>query len=170
LATYRFLLDAFLFSASPAEQQEARRKEAAKSANPEATAGALSSFADWQRQNFQRLAFRARWQGYFEQIDVFLSPVAFSVAFPHDHSEPQEKRSIATSGGPRHYMDLLNWIGAATLTGCPATVAPVGRTEGGLPVGIQIMGPYWEDATPITFADLLTRELGGFVAPLGYSG
>ena len=53
---------------------------------------------------------------------------------------------IATSAGPRHYMDMLNWIAPATLTGCPATVAPVGRTPQGLPVGIQIMGPYWEDA------------------------
>jgi amidase len=65
-------------------------------------------------------------------------------------------------------MDLLNWIAPASLTGCPATIAPVGRTPAGLPVGIQIMGPYWEDATPIAFADLLTRELGGFTPPPGY--
>jgi len=128
----------------------------------------LSPFAEWQQQNLRRLAFRAQWQAYFEQTDVFLSPVAFSAAFPHDHSEPQERRTIATSAGPRRYMDMLNWIAAPTLTGCPATVAPVGRTTDGLPVGIQIMGPFWEDATPITFADLLSRELGGFVAPLGY--
>ncbi len=43
-----------------------------------------------------------------------------------------------------------------------------GRTQTGLPVGIQIMGPYCEDATPITFADLLAQEVGGFEAPPGY--
>jgi amidase len=130
--------------------------------------GAMSSFADWQRQNLQRLRFRAEWQAYFDEVDVFLSPVAFMTAFPHDHSEPQSGRSIATAGGPRKYMDFLNWIAPATLTGCPATVAPVGRTQAGLPVGIQIMGPYWEDATTITFAELLARELGGFAPPPGY--
>jgi hypothetical protein len=31
------------------------------------------------------------------------------------------------------------------------------------------MGPFWEDATSITFAQLLSRELGGFTAPTGYS-
>jgi hypothetical protein len=31
------------------------------------------------------------------------------------------------------------------------------------------MGPFWEDATPITFADLLSKDLGGFTAPAGYS-
>jgi amidase len=91
--------------------------------------------------------------------------VTFSPAFPHDHREPQGQRMIATSAGPRHYDDLYNWIATPTLTGCPATVAPVGRTHAGLPVGVQIMGPFWEDATTIAFADLLAQEIGGFSAP-----
>jgi amidase len=65
-------------------------------------------------------------------------------------------------------MDLLNWIAPATLTSCPATIAPAGRIPDGLPVGIQIMAPLWEDATSITFADLLAREVGDFTAPPGY--
>ncbi|MGB8129981.1 MAG: amidase [Candidatus Angelobacter sp.] len=167
LANYKFMLEAFLYSTAPPEEQERLRKTAGNMV-ADKNSGAMSSFADWQKQNLRRLAYRAQWQAYFNQIDVFLSPVAFTEAFPHDHSEPQEQRTIATSTGPRHYMDMLNWIAPATLTGCPATVAPVGRTSQGLPVGIQIMGPYWEDATPITFADLLAKEVGGFVPPPGY--
>jgi hypothetical protein len=34
---------------------------------------------------------------------------------------------------------------------------------------MQIIGPFWEDATPIEFATLLSREIGGFKAPPGYS-
>ena len=30
------------------------------------------------------------------------------------------------------------------------------------------MGPSWEDATPITFPELLSREVGGFAVPPGY--
>jgi amidase len=168
LVNYKFMLEAFLYSTAPPEEQERLRKTAGNMV-ADKNSGATSSFADWQKQNFRRLAYRAQWQAYFNQIDVFLSPVAFTEAFPHDHSEPQEQRTIATSGGPRHYMDMLNWIAAPTLTGCPATVAPVGGTNQGLPVGIQIMGPYWEDATPITFADLLAKEVGGFAAPTGYN-
>jgi amidase len=167
LTNYKFMLEAFFYSTASPEEQERQRK-----AFPDSIAGknsgALSSFADWQQQNFRRLAYRAQWQAYFNQVDVFLSPVAFTAAFPHDHSEPQDQRTIATSAGPRQYMDMLNWIAAPTLTGCPATVAPVGRTPQELPVGIQIMGPFWEDATPITFADLLSKEAGGFVPPPGY--
>jgi len=167
LANYKFLLFAFLFSVSTPEQQESQRKANEATPNAEPLPG-MAPFAAWQRQNFQRLAFRALWQNYFKDVDVFLSPVGFTPAFLHDHSEPQDQRTIATSAGPRHYMDLLNWIAPATLTGCPATAAPIGLTPDGLPVGIQIMGPFGEDATPIQFAELLAQEIGGFKPPPGY--
>ena len=103
-------------------------------------------------------------------MDVFLSPIAFTATFPHDHSNPIAKRTIATPAGPRHYDDLIRWIAPPTLTGCPATAAPIGLGKSGLPIGLQIMGPYWEDATPITFAKLLAQQIGGFTAPAGYAG
>jgi amidase len=159
---YRFHLDAFNLSVEPAEQQVADRNQAAATGK---VLPGLVPFTDWQQQNFRRLAYRAQWQSYFDQVDVFLSPVAFTPAFAHDHSEPHEKRKIATVNGPRNYDDMFSWIAPATLTGCPATIAPVGRGESGLPIGLQIMGPYCEDATPIVFAKLLAQVLGGFVAP-----
>lgn len=167
LKNYLFLLEAFLFSVAPSEEQARQRKASATSGAPSPGA---ASFSDWQQQNFRRLAFRAQWQAYFDQVDVFLSPVAFCPAFPHDHSDPPEQRMIATPAGPRHYDELLNWIAPSTLTGCPATVAPIGRTQAGLPVGIQIMGPFWEDATTIGFAELLAEEIGGFSAPPAFAG
>jgi len=66
------------------------------------------------------------------------------------------------------YFDLLFWISFATLTGLPATTVPVGLTRAGLPVGLQIIGPYLEDATPIDLAGKLADVLGGFRPPQGY--
>ena len=45
----------------------------------------------------------------------------------------------------------------ATYPGLPSTCVPVGRTEGGLPVGVQIIGPYLEDRTTIALAGLIER-------------
>jgi amidase len=101
-------------------------------------------------------------------VDVFLSPVLFTPAFPHDR-QPMDQRTIATPEGPAPYWNIFNWIAHPTLTGCPATAAPIGLTAGGLPADIQIMGPYWEDATPIRFASLLARKIGGFHPPAGFA-
>jgi amidase len=165
LETYCFMLSAF--GASMAPPGAPQENPQANPADP-FEAGARATFREWQQKNLRRLAYRAQWQAYFGEMDVFLSPVTFAPAFPHDHSEPQSDRKIPTSAGPREYMEILNWIAHATLTGCPATSAPAGFTPDGLPVAIQIMGPYWEDATPIAFAELLARETGGFSPPPGY--
>jgi amidase len=37
-----------------------------------------------------------------------------------------------------------------------------------LPIGLQVIGPYLEDRTPIRFAALLAKEIGGFAKPEGY--
>ena len=50
-------------------------------------------------------------------------------------------------------------------TGNPATVCPVGRTAEGLPCGMQILGPYPEDATPIDLAGRIAELTGGFAPP-----
>ena len=117
----------------------------------------------------RRMAARAAWQAYFRTHDAFLLPTEFVPAFPHDHSQPQQARRLATPAGPREYYDLLFWIAFATLTGLPATTAPIGLTSGGLPVGLQIIGPYLEDLTPIDIAGKLADVVGGFRPPGGYS-
>ncbi len=135
--------------------------------------GAEGLHKDWLEQSGLRLKARQAWQEYFQTHDAFLMPEAFVPAIPHDHRFSgrffHEPRTIATSQGPRLYGDIFRWISFATLTGNPAAVAPVGRTRGGLPVGIQIMGPYLEDATPIDVAGLLADVVGGFQAPPGFA-
>jgi len=167
--SYMFLLGAFSFASEGKEQQEAERKRHEQNPSPYG-AGALSSYAQWQQRRFSQLAARAVWQKYFEKVDVFLMPAGFTVAMQHDHQGDMTTRWIDTPDGKRPYMQLMPWMVTATLTGCPATVAPVGLTQAGLPVGIQILGPFGEDATPIEFAALLQREIGGFQAPPGYQG
>jgi amidase len=117
----------------------------------------------------RRMAARAAWQQYFRTHDAFLLPTEFVPAFPHDHSQPQHARRLPTPAGPREYFDLCFWISFATLAGLPATTAPVGLTSDGLPVGLQVMGPYLEDFTPIDVAGKLADVVGGFRPPAGYA-
>lgn len=130
----------------------------------------------FQAATRRRMAARAVWQEYFRTHDAFVMPTAFVPAFPHDHSVAKpgpavgslDERVIATPNGPRSYRDMFFWISFATLTGLPATTAPIGLTRHGLPVGLQILGPYLEDGTPIDVAARLADVTGGFRPPKGY--
>jgi amidase len=112
----------------------------------------------------RRMAIRAAWGRYFREVDVFLCPVNFTPAFPHDPS-PFEQRTVRTSDGERPYAAQSFWISHASLPGLPAVSAPIGRTAHGLPVGAQIIGPLYEDDTAITFAELTAEVVGGYEPP-----
>jgi amidase len=115
-------------------------------------------------QEQRRMAARTAWSAYFHDFDVFLCPVNFTAAFPHD-ARPFDERTIATTNGVRSYADQPFWITHASLPGLPALAAPVGGTPDGFPVGLQIIGPLYEDDTAITFAELLPEVTGGFTPP-----
>jgi len=128
-----------------------------------------STVKEFQDALWRRTQAQEAWRDYFRGIDAFLLPVAFVPAFPHDQGMPLKSRVIKTPEGPRRYQELRFWISFATFCGLPATVAPVGFTGGGLPVGIQIVGPYLEDATTIDVAEKITNLVGGFMAPPSYN-
>jgi amidase len=115
-------------------------------------------------QERRRVATRSAWSRYFADVDVFVCPSNFTPAFPHD-ARPFDERTVPTPEGERPYRDQPFWISHASLPGLPAVVAPGGRTPGGLPVGVQIFGPLYEDDTAIAFADLLAELVGGFQPP-----
>jgi amidase len=72
---------------------------------------------------------------------------------------------LTINGQQTPYFDQLAWPAIALLPNLPATALPVGFTRGGLPIGVQVIGPYLEDRTTIGFAGLIEREFGGFRAP-----
>jgi amidase len=115
-------------------------------------------------QERARMAARSAWSTYFSEMDVFLSPVNFTPAIPHD-SRVFEERSIMTPEGERRYDEQPFWIAPASLSGLPTVVAPVGTTPAGLPVSVQLAAPRYEDDTAITFAALLAELTGGYQPP-----
>lgn len=148
----------------------ARIQEAGGTADPDSVHWRLAryvgiSYSEWLRLNEKRELVRARWRAFFEHYDVLLCPVGPVCAFAHDHSEDLIARSIGINGHRRWYWEQLAWISLATLAYLPATVAPAGCSRSGLPVGVQIVGPWLEDRSCIGFAKLLADVAGGFTPP-----
>jgi amidase len=127
--------------------------------------GMVLSHRVWVLDDGARGRLRAQWRELFKSFDAVICPIMPTPAYPHDHSQDQETRRINIDGKDYVYPDQLAWPGIATLPGLPATAIPTGLSPQGLPVGVQIVGPWLEDRTPLKLAELIEREFGGFVAP-----
>jgi amidase len=120
---------------------------------------------EWMNLQDAQVAFRRRWSAFFDTFDVVLMPTIGLPAFPHDDEPDMQKRIHVINGKTTPYGSQIAWPGVALLPHLPATACPMGFSRGGLPLGLQVMGPYLEDRTTIAFAGLLEREFGGFKAP-----
>lgn len=133
-----------------------------------AVRGVHLSHSEWNRANEGRTRLRWRCHALFDDIDVLLTPVGPVTAFPHQTGGTPMSRRITVDGRKRPYMDHVSWIALATAAYLPATSAPVGVTSDGLPVNIQVIGPFLGDRTTIRFAELMGEVRGGFQPPPGY--
>ncbi len=120
---------------------------------------------EWLSHNESRLQLRRRFETFFEDHDVLLLPVMPCVAIGHDHSEPMAARVVTTQRGPRPYWELNRWMAPAGACFLPATVIPVAVAPSGLPVGVQIVGPYLHDRTTLAFAAAAEAILGPCPTP-----
>ena len=176
-ALYLTLLSAITTARMPVEQRRATA-ETMRTRDDEwsrATQRGIEAGApDYLLWIGRREQIRAAWRAFFREWDVLLAPAFLTVAYPHwDKPTPATPESIRktldVNGAPALETLGLFYPAVATVPGQPATAFPVGRTRSGLPIGLQVIGPYLEDRTPIRFAALVAREIGGFTPPPRYA-
>jgi amidase len=172
--TFGWLLMALLGATYPDEAYASRRERVARlpaedrSREAEQARALVSSHRDWARAQRARMAIAHQWRQLFREWDVVVCPVLPTTAFPHDDTE-MSQRTIDVDGQRIPYGLQAAWSGPSSLSGLPATAMPIGLGSSGLPVGVQIIGPYLEDRTTLEFAQLAEREFGGYRAPPGFS-
>ncbi|MEV0062465.1 amidase [Nocardia sp. NPDC050718] len=164
-----------LFSGSvayfPVDEYEQLRRRAAEldaddqSLDATRLRAMVFSHRDWLAANNLRELHRHRWRQLFTEYDAVVCPITPTPAFPHDHHPHPLERRVDIDGTTYPYFDQLVWAGVATTPGLPATAIPAGRSPEGLPVGVQLIGPMFEDRTPLRLAELLEQRIGGFRTP-----
>ncbi|HVN89076.1 MAG TPA: amidase [Candidatus Binataceae bacterium] len=149
-------IEAFAADQGDSEVSQTRRRQAIR-------------HREWLSYHERRLQMRKHWENFFKDWDIALLPVMPCPAIPHDQSQPQAGRIAKVNGEDRSYWGLITWMAPAGTCYLPATVVPVGKLSNGLPVGIQIVGPYLEDNTTLDLAKRLMTLLGvGCPRPAGF--
>jgi Asp-tRNA(Asn)/Glu-tRNA(Gln) amidotransferase A subunit family amidase len=90
---------------------------------------------------------------------VLICPTAAIPAFRHGEREWQ------LDGKTVKYLDAWSYCEWWNLLGFPAVVIPMGYSEEGLPIGVQIVGRPWEEEVVLAVAARLERECGPRHAP-----
>jgi amidase len=98
-------------------------------------------------------AWRGRMLRFLEDFDAILCPPCALEALPH-----------GASRGPGAYP-AFSYTFAYNMTGWPAAVVPAGRSERGLPLGVQIVGRPWREDVVLALAGEVERTLGGVQVP-----
>jgi amidase len=130
--------------------------------------GLQATASDFLLWHEQREMYRADWRDFFREFDLLLTPATLGPAFKHT-SVPPAERKLDIDGQEVEFDYTSFYPGLSNLVGHPAIAFPAGLTDAGLPIGLQAIGPFLEDRTPIRFAQLIEEEFGGFVPPPGYS-
>jgi len=123
---------------------------------------------DWLKLNERRYRIRRAWSAFFTDWDVLLCPVIATPALPHRQDGQTWERRTEVNGREIPYNDALFWPGVTCAFHLPASVAPMGQTKAGLPVGVQIVGPLYGDRTTMAVARMLEKAGHVFTPPPGW--
>lgn len=124
---------------------------------------------EWLKLNERRHQLRRTWSAFFRHWDVLLCPAMATPALPHMQQGQTWERTVTVEGHVIPYNDMLFWPGLTGAFHLPASVAPIGLSQSGLPIGVQIVGPIYGDRTTIAVAELLEASWRGFAPPPGWA-
>jgi aspartyl-tRNA(Asn)/glutamyl-tRNA(Gln) amidotransferase subunit A len=113
------------------------------------TQGARMTATQYLKGQQARRVLIDRFARLFEEIDVLISPTA---AIPAP-TIPESRGDVARA-------QLLGYTRLFNVLGGPTLSVPCGFTAGGLPIGLQLAGRPFEDATILRVAHAYEREAG----------
>jgi amidase len=125
-------------------------------------AGLKLTALDYARAEHAREKVFHRFRKLFERFDVLLTPAAPVKPFPVEMNFPD-------SINGRKLENYIDWIAPAyliTLVSLPAASAPAGLSQDGLPIGMQIVAPRFEEPLILRVAREIHQQSGVGRPPL----
>lgn len=150
-----WLISAAMVQSMPAEELE----------GVESSADSTATHRQWLDADAARTAIREKWADFFQNYDAILMPIGFVPPFEHDQEGSFGTRTLLCNGEERPYADLVRWTILTGMAYLPASVPPLGLGRSGLPIGLQVVGPYGGDFSTIRLAGRIAEVCGGYQPP-----
>jgi aspartyl-tRNA(Asn)/glutamyl-tRNA(Gln) amidotransferase subunit A len=112
------------------------------------------SFVDFAAAHAQAETLRSAFAGFFEKYDVLLTPVNPMTATPHGAQE------VVVNGVTVPWTHVMAATSPFNLTGLPALSVPYAFSSEHLPIGIQLVGKWLDEATLLRLGAMLERKGG----------
>jgi Asp-tRNA(Asn)/Glu-tRNA(Gln) amidotransferase A subunit family amidase len=88
----------------------------------------------------------------FDQVDLLATPMSGLPAPPHGAEQ------MVVDGQDYDVLTAFTWFSRVfNLTGSPSISVPCGFTSGGLPIGLQLVGALFDEATVLRAAHAYER-------------
>jgi amidase len=110
----------------------------------------------------ERDRFMANMDAALEPWDIWICPVAATSAFTH---RPAWSAIDIDGRSYPHGVANGGYTMPFNLSGQPAVVIPIGRSQAGLPIGMQIIGKRWREMELLSIAQEIDRVVGDFQYP-----
>jgi amidase len=131
----------------------ARRDEFGENLRGNVARGLTVTALDLGAAEATRIKVFHRFRMLFERFDLLLTPAAPVKPYPVEMNFPTEIDG-------RSFENYIDWIAPAflvTLVSLPAGSVPAGKTGDGLPVGLQIVAPRFEEPLILSVAKLVQQ-------------
>jgi Asp-tRNA(Asn)/Glu-tRNA(Gln) amidotransferase A subunit family amidase len=121
-----------------------------------ANSGSPITLGRFMKACADRDLLRAEILRQMQDVPVLLSPVSTGPAFRHGEG------NYLPGTGYRDTMRFSQWL---NLTGFPGASVPLGLSNEGLPIGVQIIGRPFEDELVLAVAEAIEQARGPWQAP-----
>ena len=112
------------------------------------------NFGDFAAAHAKVEALRSAFAGYFQKYDVLLTPVTPMTATPHGALE------LIVNGVKAPWTHVMAATSPFNLTGLPALSGPYAFSSEKLPIGIQLVARWLDEATILRLGAMLERRGG----------
>lgn len=106
----------------------------------------------------QRMRLQRVYSELFETVDLVMMPTSLIPPFENDLDFKDRSKA-------GHIIDAQAPLYLVNLLGLPSAALPT-HVQGGLPLGVQLMGPQFDDDFVLDIAEKLEAELGGVLSQI----